>query len=159
MWKSEVVVLKSCHLIQVPFDAEKPVIFLSSNPSLICLISFVFHLFLPGIARAKQCTWNIVRLVQCKDCILLFQNGHASNPYCQGIDGVLQAYKATLQNVQLYGPTNFAPCINHVARYAPSTEFNCQTSITGNDWGVEFNVGATFEFRVGATFECRHMLV
>ena len=44
------------------------------------------------------------------------QNGHPSNPYCQGIDGVLQAYYRTLQTVQLYGPTNFSPVINHVAR-------------------------------------------
>lgn len=44
------------------------------------------------------------------------QNGHATNPYCQGIDGVFQAYYQTLQTVQLYGPTNFSPVINHVAR-------------------------------------------
>jgi len=32
--------------------------------------------------------------------------------------GVLQAYKACVRKVQLYGPTNFAPVINHVARFA-----------------------------------------
>lgn len=48
----------------------------------------------------------------------IFLNGHPTNPYCQGIDGVMQAYYRTLQAVQLYGPTNFAPVINHVARIA-----------------------------------------
>ncbi|KAK3103604.1 hypothetical protein FSP39_020468 [Pinctada imbricata] len=45
-------------------------------------------------------------------------NFNPSNPYCQGISGVLQAYYNSLQKVQLYGPTNFAPVINHVARFA-----------------------------------------
>jgi len=37
---------------------------------------------------------------------------------CEGISGILDAYKIALQNVQLYGPTNFSPVINHVAREA-----------------------------------------
>jgi len=49
------------------------------------------------------------------------QNGHPTNPYCEGIEGVLQAYYQTLQRVQLYGPTNFSPVINHVARYSVIT--------------------------------------
>ena len=40
------------------------------------------------------------------------------NPYCAGIDGVMAAYNNSLYNVQLYGPTNFAPVIRHVARFA-----------------------------------------
>lgn len=46
-----------------------------------------------------------------------FQNGNPNNPYCQGIEGVLESYHKAIQSVQLYGPTNFAPCINHVAKY------------------------------------------
>jgi hypothetical protein len=45
-----------------------------------------------------------------------FQNGHPSNPYCQGIQGLMQAYDKALSSVQLYGPTNFSPVINHVAK-------------------------------------------
>jgi len=41
-----------------------------------------------------------------------------SQPYCQGIDGVLAAYYNSLHNVQLYGPTNFSPVIRHVAKFA-----------------------------------------
>jgi len=41
-----------------------------------------------------------------------------SNPYCDGIDGVLAAYYQALNGVQLYGPTNFSPVINHVAKFA-----------------------------------------
>lgn len=32
--------------------------------------------------------------------------------------GVLEAYKACIRRIQLYGPTNFAPTINHVASIA-----------------------------------------
>lgn len=35
-----------------------------------------------------------------------------------GIDGVLAAYQNCLPQIQLYGPTNAAPTINHVARFA-----------------------------------------
>jgi len=42
----------------------------------------------------------------------------SDSPYCSGIDGVLAAYMNALFNVQLYGPTNFAPVIRHVTRFA-----------------------------------------
>lgn len=41
-----------------------------------------------------------------------------NDPYCEGIDGVLAAYYQALNGVQLYGPTNFSPVINHVANFA-----------------------------------------
>lgn len=47
-----------------------------------------------------------------------FLNMNPSNPYCFGVNGVLQAYFSALQQVTLYGPTNFSPVINHVARFA-----------------------------------------
>ena len=40
------------------------------------------------------------------------------NPYCAGVDGLLDAYATALQSVTLYGPTNFSPVIDHVARFA-----------------------------------------
>uniref|UniRef100_A0A8B9GV53 Copine-8 n=1 Tax=Astyanax mexicanus TaxID=7994 RepID=A0A8B9GV53_ASTMX len=45
-------------------------------------------------------------------------NGNPENPYCTGIEGVLEAYYRSLKSVRLYGPTFFSPVINHVARYA-----------------------------------------
>ncbi|XP_058488703.1 copine-9-like isoform X1 [Solea solea] len=45
-------------------------------------------------------------------------NSNAENPNCVGIDGVLEAYFQSLRTVQLYGPTNFSPVINQVARCA-----------------------------------------
>ncbi|XP_037266507.1 copine-5-like isoform X3 [Falco rusticolus] len=45
-------------------------------------------------------------------------NGDVANPACSGIEGVLEAYHRSLRSVQLYGPTNFAPVVNHVARSA-----------------------------------------
>lgn len=35
-----------------------------------------------------------------------------------GVEGVVQAYRACLPQVKLYGPTNFSPIINHVACFA-----------------------------------------
>ncbi|XP_058938239.1 LOW QUALITY PROTEIN: copine-8 [Kogia breviceps] len=53
-------------------------------------------------------------------------NGNPRNPYCDGIEGVMEAYYRCLKSVQLYGPTNFAPVINHVARYASSVKDGSQ---------------------------------
>lgn len=44
------------------------------------------------------------------------QNGNPQNPYCSGIEGVMEAYYQSLKSVRLYGPTHFSPVINHVAR-------------------------------------------
>ena len=47
-----------------------------------------------------------------------FLNLRTDNPYCAGVSGLLAAYTNAVQHVQLYGPTNFAPIINHPARFA-----------------------------------------
>ncbi|CAH1784239.1 unnamed protein product [Owenia fusiformis] len=47
-----------------------------------------------------------------------FLNGHPTDPYCHGLQGLMQAYHHSLKTVQLYGPTNFSPVINHVAKFA-----------------------------------------
>jgi len=49
-----------------------------------------------------------------------YVNGHPSNPYCERISGVLAAYRSCINKIQLYGPTNFAPTINHVSNVARS---------------------------------------
>uniref|UniRef100_A0A7N6BIJ2 Copine Va n=1 Tax=Anabas testudineus TaxID=64144 RepID=A0A7N6BIJ2_ANATE len=53
-------------------------------------------------------------------------NGNTENPYCNGIHGILEAYHQSLKTVQLYGPTNFAPVVNHVARYAAAFQDGSQ---------------------------------
>ncbi|XP_064425236.1 copine-8 isoform X2 [Latimeria chalumnae] len=53
-------------------------------------------------------------------------NGNPENPYCNGIEGILEAYHQSLKTVQLYGPTNFAPVVNHVARYAAAVQDGTQ---------------------------------
>lgn len=45
-------------------------------------------------------------------------NFNPSNPFCAGIEGVVQAYQQCLPQLKLWGPTNFAPIINHVACFA-----------------------------------------
>lgn len=49
--------------------------------------------------------------------LCLPQNSNSENPNCVAIEGVLEAYFQSLRTVQLYGPTNFAPVINQVARW------------------------------------------
>lgn len=51
-----------------------------------------------------------------------FLNLSPESPFCSGIDGLLSAYYNSLYNVQLYGPTNFSPVINHVAQFASAYE-------------------------------------
>ncbi|XP_061644540.1 copine Va isoform X3 [Phyllopteryx taeniolatus] len=53
-------------------------------------------------------------------------NGNLENPYCNGMEGILDAYHQSLKTVQLYGPTNFAPVVNHVARYAAAVQDGSQ---------------------------------
>ncbi|XP_066578261.1 copine-6-like, partial [Amia ocellicauda] len=45
-------------------------------------------------------------------------NFNPDNPECEGIEGVIEAYRQCLPRVQLYGPTNVAPIINRVSQRA-----------------------------------------
>ncbi|XP_024118608.1 copine-1 [Oryzias melastigma] len=47
-------------------------------------------------------------------------NFNPTNPYCQGIQGIVEAYRMVLPQLRLSGPTNFSPIINHVASIASS---------------------------------------
>lgn len=48
------------------------------------------------------------------------------------MEGVVEAYRTCLPQVKLYGPTNFAPIINHMARFA-------QQALQQNTASVRFN--------------------
>lgn len=48
-------------------------------------------------------------------------NGNAQDPNCFGINGVLAAYRQALQQVSLYGPTNFAPVLTALRNMAQQT--------------------------------------
>ena len=50
-------------------------------------------------------------------------NGDISNPAVDGLEGVVTAYKNTLNNVNLYGPTNFSPICELVNEMTES--FKC----------------------------------
>ncbi|ESO90287.1 hypothetical protein LOTGIDRAFT_123531 [Lottia gigantea] len=49
-------------------------------------------------------------------------NFNLENPFCAGIEGVVQAYMNCISQVQLFGPTNASPTINHVARFAATAQ-------------------------------------
>ncbi|XP_009075009.1 PREDICTED: copine-2-like, partial [Acanthisitta chloris] len=40
-------------------------------------------------------------------------NFNPRNPFCSGVEGIVQAYSACLPHIRFYGPTNFSPIINH----------------------------------------------
>ena len=56
-------------------------------------------------------------------------NGNPSNPYCLGIQGVLEAYHKAISCVKLWGPTNFAPIISHVAKFAADAKKNVDVQV------------------------------
>ncbi|XP_071785739.1 copine-3-like isoform X2 [Asterias amurensis] len=45
-------------------------------------------------------------------------NFDASNPYCAGVGGIVASYQSCLRQITLWGPTNVAPIITHVAKFA-----------------------------------------
>lgn len=45
-------------------------------------------------------------------------NGNPSHPYCSGIEDILFHYRNQVQNIQFFGPTNFAPVINNTSSIA-----------------------------------------
>lgn len=51
-------------------------------------------------------------------------NGNIFDPEVDGLDGVVEAYKNALNNVNLYGPTNFAPIIELINDMAESENVN-----------------------------------
>ena len=66
--------------------------------------------------------------------ILCLQNMHPTNPFCAGIQGVKQAYQHAIRTVSLWGPTNFAPVINHVAKWVHSDRDLYELSLKGVIW-------------------------
>jgi hypothetical protein len=55
-----------------------------------------------------------------------FLNLSTDSPYCKGMEGLLAAYHTSIQNVSLYGPTNFSPVIKHVAKFAKAYQDGSQ---------------------------------
>lgn len=85
---------------------EFPLNFNPSNP--FCAGLFTSHCEKDSIINS---VYKIV--LQCLDaCLILCAH------VCVGVEGVVQAYRACLPQVKLYGPTNFSPIINHVACFA-----------------------------------------
>ena len=39
------------------------------------------------------------------------------NPFCNGVEGLLHAYRSAIRIVKLSGPTNFSPTIRHIQRF------------------------------------------
>ncbi|XP_023570512.1 copine-1 isoform X4 [Octodon degus] len=84
-----------------------------------------------GVNEYLTALWSVGSVVQDYDSDKLFPAfGFGAqvppdwqNPYCAGIQGIVDAYRQALPQVRLYGPTNFAPIINHVARFAAQATY------------------------------------
>lgn len=55
---------------------------------------------------------------------------------CLGIQGIIEAYRICLPQIKLYGPTNFSPIINHVARFAATATQQQTASVSAVSWGM-----------------------
>lgn len=49
-------------------------------------------------------------------------NFNPQNPFCAGIQGIVMAYQNCVPQIKLWGPTNVAPIIYHVARFAATAQ-------------------------------------
>ena len=55
----------------------------------------------------------------------IVEDSKTNLPMCYlpaGIQGIVEAYKMAVPQLQLYGPTNAAPIIHHVARFAAGAQ-------------------------------------
>uniref|UniRef100_A0A8C1BPA6 Copine I n=1 Tax=Cyprinus carpio carpio TaxID=630221 RepID=A0A8C1BPA6_CYPCA len=91
-----------------------------------------------GVNQYLSAIWSVGQVVQDYDTDKLFPafgfgaqvppnfqvshefplNFNPNSPYCQGVQGIVDAYRMVLPQIRLYGPTNFSPIINHVTRIA-----------------------------------------
>uniref|UniRef100_A0A672SFK5 Copine-3 n=1 Tax=Sinocyclocheilus grahami TaxID=75366 RepID=A0A672SFK5_SINGR len=79
-----------------------------------------------GVNEYLSAIWSVGLVVQDYDSDKMFPAfgfGAQIPPTCCislpiGVEGVVEAYRMCLPQVKLYGPTNFAPIINHMARFA-----------------------------------------
>lgn len=53
--------------------------------------------------------------------------------YHAGVQGIVDAYRTALPQVRLYGPTNFSPIINHVARIAAGAAQQPNAAVSNTD--------------------------
>uniref|UniRef100_A0A672GI24 Copine-3 n=1 Tax=Salarias fasciatus TaxID=181472 RepID=A0A672GI24_SALFA len=93
-----------------------------------------------GLNQYLSALWSVGQVVQDYDADKLFPafgfgaklppdykanhefalNFNPTSPYCQGIEGIVAAYRMVLPKLGFSGPTNFSPLINHVASLAAS---------------------------------------
>ena len=73
---------------------------------------------------------SILRYTHFCDLCKLRINTVFSLLYIPGVDGILQAYRNCISQVQLWGPTNFSPVINHMARFAAEAKRQGNSQVT-----------------------------
>uniref|UniRef100_A0AAR2L7A6 Copine-2 n=1 Tax=Pygocentrus nattereri TaxID=42514 RepID=A0AAR2L7A6_PYGNA len=125
---SGIIILKSCK-VGIDFTAS------NGNPREPSSLHYINPL---GSNEYLSAIWAVGQIIQDYDSDKMFPalgfgaqlppdwkvshefaiNFDPTNPFCAGVEGIVQAYSNCLPHIRFYGPTNFAPIINHVARFA-----------------------------------------
>uniref|UniRef100_A0AAY4DQ46 Copine-2 n=1 Tax=Denticeps clupeoides TaxID=299321 RepID=A0AAY4DQ46_9TELE len=125
---SGIILLKSCK-VGIDFTAS------NGNPREPSSLHYINPL---GTNEYLSAIWAVGQIIQDYDTDKMFPalgfgaqlppdwkvshefaiNFNPTNPFCSGVEGIAQAYSTCLPHIRFYGPTNFAPIINHVARFA-----------------------------------------
>uniref|UniRef100_A0A8C5GA43 Copine-2 n=1 Tax=Gouania willdenowi TaxID=441366 RepID=A0A8C5GA43_GOUWI len=121
---SGVIILKSCK-VGIDFTAS------NGNPREPSSLHYINPLgsneYLAAILAVGQIIQDYDTEQELHFCLLFMSpkvshefaiNFNPTNPFCSGVEGIAQAYSACLPHIRFYGPTNFAPIISHVARFA-----------------------------------------
>uniref|UniRef100_A0AAY5EB61 Copine-2 n=1 Tax=Electrophorus electricus TaxID=8005 RepID=A0AAY5EB61_ELEEL len=124
---SGVIILKSCKVktftVGIDFTAS------NGNPREPSSLHYINPL---GSNEYLSAIWAVGQIIQDYDsCVSVPHadntphvshefavNFDPTNPFCAGVEGIVQAYSTCLPHIRFYGPTNFAPIISHVARFA-----------------------------------------
>uniref|UniRef100_A0A4W4H7V4 C2 domain-containing protein n=1 Tax=Electrophorus electricus TaxID=8005 RepID=A0A4W4H7V4_ELEEL len=130
---SGVIILKSCKVktftVGIDFTAS------NGNPREPSSLHYINPL---GSNEYLSAIWAVGQIIQDYDSDKMFPalgfgaqlppdwkvshefavNFDPTNPFCAGVEGIVQAYSTCLPHIRFYGPTNFAPIISHVARFA-----------------------------------------
>uniref|UniRef100_A0AAY5EV92 Copine-3 n=1 Tax=Electrophorus electricus TaxID=8005 RepID=A0AAY5EV92_ELEEL len=117
---SGVIILKSCKVktftVGIDFTAS------NGNPREPSSLHYINPL---GSNEYLSAIWAVGQIIQDYDSDKMFPAlgfGAQLPPDWKvrgsGVEGIVQAYSTCLPHIRFYGPTNFAPIISHVARFA-----------------------------------------
>ncbi len=55
------------------------------------------------------------------------------NDFVEGVGGIVASYQSCLRQITLWGPTNVAPIINHVAKFTKAANQDNKASVSNTN--------------------------